>query len=277
MVQLGDTVQSTVLAVLVHARRQHQDWFDDSDAAAISNMLTEKNRLHITEHAKERGPLRRRLRQLRPSPQHGEHGVQASTATRRCLRRVDIVDPLPYTTSGHRYMLVLVDYFTTWAEAIPLHRQDAALVTNALLKEWVCRCGAPFSLHSDCGANFESHLLREVYDLLLIHKTRTTPTHPEGNGQVELTNRTIINILKAFADDHHPRDWDVQLPFAMMAYRAAVHSSTDHAPFYMLIGRQFRLPADANVPTQQPMAYTTDNYVMELQELLRLTYNLART
>nr|VZI25765.1 unnamed protein product [Spirometra erinaceieuropaei] len=164
-----------------------------------------------------------------------------------------------------------------WAEAIPLHRQDAASVTNALLKEWVCRYGAPFSLHSDCGANFESHLLREVCDLLLIHKTRTTPTHPEGNGQVERTNRTIINILKAFAEGHHPHDWDVKLPFAMMAYRAAIHSSTGHAPFYMLTGRQFRLPADSNVPAQQPTAYTTDNYVIELQELLRLTHNLTRT
>nr|VZI51777.1 unnamed protein product [Spirometra erinaceieuropaei] len=40
--QLRDTVQSTVLSVLGHARRQHQDWFDD---AAISNLLAETDRL----------------------------------------------------------------------------------------------------------------------------------------------------------------------------------------------------------------------------------------
>ncbi|BHF78507.1 hypothetical protein SprV_0602162000 [Sparganum proliferum] len=39
------SVQSTVLAVLGRARRQHQGWFDDSNAA-ISNLLPEKNRLH---------------------------------------------------------------------------------------------------------------------------------------------------------------------------------------------------------------------------------------
>ncbi|BHF65392.1 hypothetical protein SprV_0200840200 [Sparganum proliferum] len=43
--QLRDTIQSTALAVLVRPRRQHQDWFDDNDAA-ISNLLAEKNRLH---------------------------------------------------------------------------------------------------------------------------------------------------------------------------------------------------------------------------------------
>nr|VZI32969.1 unnamed protein product [Spirometra erinaceieuropaei] len=43
--QLRDTVQSTALAVLGRATRQHQDWFDDNDAA-IRNLLAEKNRLH---------------------------------------------------------------------------------------------------------------------------------------------------------------------------------------------------------------------------------------
>ncbi|BHF71785.1 hypothetical protein SprV_0401484500 [Sparganum proliferum] len=43
--QLRDTIQSTALAVLGRARRQHQDWFDEHDAV-ISNLLVEKNRLH---------------------------------------------------------------------------------------------------------------------------------------------------------------------------------------------------------------------------------------
>ncbi|BHF64275.1 hypothetical protein SprV_0200727700 [Sparganum proliferum] len=43
--QLRDTVQSTALAVLGHARRQHRKLFDDNDAAII-NLLAEKNLLH---------------------------------------------------------------------------------------------------------------------------------------------------------------------------------------------------------------------------------------
>nr|VZI40714.1 unnamed protein product [Spirometra erinaceieuropaei] len=43
--QLRDTVQSTALAVLGRARRQHQDWFEDNDAV-IRNLLAVKNRLH---------------------------------------------------------------------------------------------------------------------------------------------------------------------------------------------------------------------------------------
>nr|VZI22253.1 unnamed protein product [Spirometra erinaceieuropaei] len=43
--RLQNAVHSTALAVLSHARRQHQDWFDQSDAA-ISNLLAVKNGLH---------------------------------------------------------------------------------------------------------------------------------------------------------------------------------------------------------------------------------------
>nr|VZI29777.1 unnamed protein product [Spirometra erinaceieuropaei] len=72
--QLRDTVQSTALAVLGRAPRQHQDWFDDNDAA-IRNLLAEKNRLHkaYVEHPTEgnkaafyrsRRQLQQRLREM---------------------------------------------------------------------------------------------------------------------------------------------------------------------------------------------------------------------
>ncbi|BHF80409.1 hypothetical protein SprV_0702353600 [Sparganum proliferum] len=72
--QLRDTVQSTALAVLGRARRQHQDWFDDNDAV-ISNLLAEKNRLHkaYVDHPTEdnkaafyrsRRQLQQRLREM---------------------------------------------------------------------------------------------------------------------------------------------------------------------------------------------------------------------
>nr|VZI48145.1 unnamed protein product [Spirometra erinaceieuropaei] len=72
--QLRDTVQSTALAVLGRAPRQHQDWFDDNDAA-LRNLLSEKNRLHkaYVDHPTEdnkaafyrsRRQLQQRLREM---------------------------------------------------------------------------------------------------------------------------------------------------------------------------------------------------------------------
>nr|VZI30448.1 unnamed protein product [Spirometra erinaceieuropaei] len=67
-------VQSTALAFLGRAPRQHQDWFDDNDAA-IRNLLAEKNRLHkaYVDHPTEdnkaafyrsRRQLQQRLREI---------------------------------------------------------------------------------------------------------------------------------------------------------------------------------------------------------------------
>nr|VZI12383.1 unnamed protein product [Spirometra erinaceieuropaei] len=72
--QLRDTVQSTALSVLGRARLQHQDWFDDNDAA-IRNLLAEKNRLYeaYVDHPtddnraafyRNRRHLRQRLREM---------------------------------------------------------------------------------------------------------------------------------------------------------------------------------------------------------------------
>jgi hypothetical protein len=40
------------------------------------------------------------------------------------------------------------------------------------------------------------------------------------------------------------KDWDEQQPFAMMAYRTAVHSTTGETPFSMMFGREILLPID---------------------------------
>ncbi|VDM01098.1 unnamed protein product [Schistocephalus solidus] len=43
--QMRPTVQSTALDILDRSRHQHQNWFDDNDAA-FNALLAEKNRLH---------------------------------------------------------------------------------------------------------------------------------------------------------------------------------------------------------------------------------------
>ena len=37
-------------------------------------------------------------------------------------------------------------------------------------------------------------------------------------------------------------DWDVRLPYVLFAYRATVHASTAESPFFLLYGRDPRLP-----------------------------------
>ncbi len=84
-----------------------------------------------------------------------------------------------------------MDYFTKWPEAFAVPNQEAATLARCLLSEYFSRFAIPYMLHSDQGANFESHLIRELCELLDIKKTRTTGYHPQCDGLVERMNRTL--------------------------------------------------------------------------------------
>ncbi|KAA3670762.1 uncharacterized protein DEA37_0015019, partial [Paragonimus westermani] len=105
---------------------------------------------------------------------------------------VDVMGPLPTLRRGNKYILVIVEYFTKWCEAFPMLNHEAPTITLLFLNEWVARFGTPIELRSDQGAAFESRLLEEICRMLRIHKTRTTPYHPQSNGLVERTNRTVM-------------------------------------------------------------------------------------
>eukprot|EP00108_Taenia_solium_P006417 TsM_000973800 transcript=TsM_000973800 gene=TsM_000973800 len=164
---------------------------------------------------------------------------------------IDIMGPLPLTKRGNRYILVMVDYFTKVAEAEAMKSQDAEAVDSTFFNRWICQHGVPESVHSDQGPNFESRLFTELCKTLGIAKTRTTPWHPQGNGQVERTNRTLVGLLKAFTKGAKPEDWDLSLGRAPLAYRATVHASTGVSPFKMLTGREMRVPSDIFLPSKE--------------------------
>ena len=87
-------------------------------------------------------------------------------------------------------------YFTKWTESYAIPNQEATTVAEKLVTEFVCRFGVPREMHSDQGSNCESKVMTEVCKLLDIEKTRTTPLHPQSDGQVERYNRTLIEMLR---------------------------------------------------------------------------------
>ena len=146
---------------------------------------------------------------------------------------VDLVGLLPETPNGNSYILVVGDYFTCWMEALPIPNQEATTVASKLVDEIFLRFSILEQLHSDQGAQFESQLMSEVCNLLHIHKTRTTPYHPQRDGLVERFNRTLLNMLGTCASDH---------PFNWEQYIRKVCISTGYTSFYLMFGRQARLP-----------------------------------
>lgn len=187
---------------------------------------------------------------------------------------IDVFGPLPLTEKGNRYVLTVVDFFTKWPEAIPLPNQQAETVAQALLEHVVSRFGVPEELHSDQGRNFESALFQDVLKQLGINKTRTTALHPQSDGMVERLHRTLYDWLSKMVQDHQ-RDWDAQLPVALLAYRASEHSVTGYTPSYLMFGRELMLPLDL-LFGRHPDEKEMHEFALDLKRRLSQAHEAAR-
>jgi hypothetical protein len=70
-----------------------------------------------------------------------------------------------------------------------------------------------------------------------------------GSGKVERLNRTLINMLKAIPESEK-NNWKIHLPKLMFAYNSTVNKATGYSPFYLLFGRESRLPIDCLLPIE---------------------------
>ena len=119
---------------------------------------------------------------------------------------VDIVGPIGPPSEGFQYILTTIDMCTRFPEAVPLKDISTSTVAEALLNMLFSRVGLPHRIHSDRGSQFTSEMMREVYRLLDIRQSTTTPYHAMGNGIVENFNKTIKNLLKKVSAEK-PKDW----------------------------------------------------------------------
>jgi len=181
---------------------------------------------------------------------------------------VDILSGLPTTPEGYQYILVITDYFTKWSEAYPLKDAEAPTCMRAMYNSFFARFGLPRQLHSDQGKNFESKLFHELCALAGVAKTKTTPFHPQSDGQTERMNRTLLQMLRATCQES-PENWPKKLDSVMSAYRMTTHSVTGVTPNLAMLGREVILPATLIVkPPDEPLEVTVP-FVADLRNHIR--------
>lgn len=152
---------------------------------------------------------------------------------------------MPTSSSGNKYLLVVTNCFTKWVEAFPLKNIKAGTVAEVFVSQVVSRYGVPLEIHTDQGRNFESIMFRELSRLLGMKKSRTTPLHPQSNGQVERQHQTLLNFLAKFvSENQNQKDWDRWVPSGLLAYRSSKHETTGFTPAKLCQGRELKLPLD---------------------------------
>ena len=187
---------------------------------------------------------------------------------------IDFLTSLPLTASGNKHLLVCCDHFTRWVEVFPLPDMSASTVARVLTHELFSRFGCPRQLHSDCAANFKGELIAEVCRLMGIRKTSTTSFHPQGNSRCERMMRTIIEMLSKYLDNH--LEWDQHLPLLMLGYRSQIHKSLGYSPFFLMLGREPRLPVDVEIDSARvTKSASVASYVDKLCAGLRTAFREA--
>src|ERR1044071_1646603 len=181
---------------------------------------------------------------------------------------IDYVGPLPRTKEGNKYIIVAMDYLTKWPEARPTKEATAATTIDFIYDDIVCRHGCPGIIQTDRGTHFNNQLLKKLVEKFKIEHVMSTPYHPQTNGLVERFNRTLIESLARTAHQHL-NEWDKFVAPALFSYRTSKHSTTRISPFYLVYGREAKLPVDSTQIEEEPSLVHHLEYQIDELPILR--------
>jgi ribonuclease HI len=178
----------------------------------------------------------------------------------------DIVGPIdPPTSRGHRFILAATDYFTKWAEAVPLKEVKASDVVKLFKTHILYRFSTPQRIISDNGTAFKSSKVYALAEQFNIDWRFSSIYNPRANGLAEAFNKTLINIMKKMIDGNQ-RDWDNRLQEALWAYRITYRTPTQATPYSLAFGVEAVLPLEVELPSLR-VAMQNDMTMDECQQL----------
>lgn len=161
---------------------------------------------------------------------------------------IDIVGPFPLGPGSRKFLIVAIDYFSKWVEAEALRTITGTEVMKFLWQNICCRYGVPRDLISDNGTQFSSKRIRKWCTDMRITQRFTSVAHPQSNGQVEVSNRIIVEGIKKNLEQAGGQ-WANELHGVIWPNRTAPKEATGKTPFALAHGVEAVVPVEVEVKT----------------------------
>ncbi|KAK1595951.1 hypothetical protein QYE76_059198 [Lolium multiflorum] len=101
----------------------------------------------------------------------------------------------------------------------------------------------PKTIVSDRDVKFMSYFWKTLWRKLGTKLLFSTTCHPQTDGQTEVVNRTLSQLLRSMIKKNL-KEWEECLPHVEFAYNRAVHSTTELCPFEVVYGFKPITPLD---------------------------------
>ncbi len=168
--------------------------------------------------------------------------MSAKPVPTKCLEEIimDILGPLPNSSSGNKYVQVIQDRLSRYIAFISMKNQTAETVAPYFLVEWVCKYGAPKKLITDRGTNFMSTVFAQLCKFLGTTHSPTCAYRPQGNAKNERSHQQLHAYIAMYTDEASAENWDLLLHYAVWVHNTTVHTALGKSPFEILTGQSPR-------------------------------------
>ena len=107
---------------------------------------------------------------------------------------MDVIGPIK-ASNGHRFIFMVIDYFTKWVEATSYANVTKSVVDRFIKREIICQYGLSKRIISDNGLNLNNDMMTEVCTQFKIKHHNLVPYRPKMNGAVEAANKNMKKII----------------------------------------------------------------------------------
>jgi ribosomal protein S17E len=149
----------------------------------------------------------------------------------------DLFGPLPRSTNGHEYVLVITDYFSKFPLFVPVRSPTARKVIDEIERRVFLMFGVPEFIIVDNGVQFgrsrEFQNFLNNYGVKPYYNSLYTPQ----NNPTERVNRTMKSLIVSYTDQDQ-RKWDENLDRVACALRTAKHEATKQTPYLLNFGNE---------------------------------------